>query len=251
MAHTMLGSHLVQRLRHRVAGRYTAAPMRIAPSKGVLSLSFDDFPASAWTEAGPILAEHGVKATYYVSGGLCGTVALDKPQFEVEHLQALADAGHEIGCHTYEHVSVLGRSPTALAASWDRNAAWVAERLDGRVLDTFAYPFGDWSVAAKRASRGRFRAARGVRDGINAGSADRAGLSAIGLESRRLPGYDLEALAAETAARKGWLIVYGHDVEDRPTPYGCRPEDLDRLLHIAKAAGLDILPIGAALDRMG
>jgi hypothetical protein len=51
---------------------------------------------------------------------------------------------------------------------------------------------------------------------------------------------------AEAAASKGWLTAYGHDVSDRPTDYGCTPEDLDRVLRLATAAGLEILPVGAA-----
>lgn len=224
--------------------------MSVAPARGTFSLSFDDIPVTAWTEAGPILAQHGVKATYYVCGGLAGGTNLDLPQFETEHLQALFEAGHEVGCHTYEHVSVLDLSASALEASLARNAAWVAERLDGHEMTSFAYPFGDVSLAAKPVIAKRFGLGRGVRDGINAVKADRANLQAIGLESRRLPGYDLEALMAETAARRGWLIAYGHDVMDRPTPYGCRPEDLDRVLRLARSAGLQIAPVGAAWASM-
>jgi peptidoglycan/xylan/chitin deacetylase (PgdA/CDA1 family) len=242
---------VLQRLRHRAARFVPADPMTVAPQSGMLSLSFDDFPESAWTEAGPILAAHGVKATYYVAGGLCGGRNLDLPQFEVEHLQALVEAGHEVGCHTFEHVSVLGLDAATLNASLDRNARWVAERLDGYAMTTFAFPFGDWSVGAKRLVAKRFDCGRGVRDGVNRGRADRAGLSAIGLESRRLPGYDLEALVAETAARKGWLIAYGHDVSDQPTPYGCRPDDLDRFVRLAREAGLEIAPVGQALGAVG
>lgn len=224
--------------------------MSVAPARGTFSLSFDDIPVTAWTEAGPILAQHGVKATYYVCGGLAGGTNLDLPQFETEHLQALFEAGHEVGCHTYEHVCVLDLSASALEASLARNAAWVAERLDGHEMTSFAYPFGDVSLAAKPVIAKRFGLGRGVRDGLNAGKADRANLQAIGLESRRLPGYDLEALMAETAARRGWLIAYGHDVMDRPTPYGCRPEDLDRVLRLARSAGLEIAPVGAAWVSM-
>ena len=102
------------------------------------------------------------------------------------------------------------------------------------------------AVGAKRIVRERFAMARGVRDGINTGREDRALIKSIGLESRRLPGYDLEALMAETAQTKGWLTAYGHDVSDRPTDYGCTPDDLDRVLRLAKVAGLDILPVGEA-----
>ena len=240
----------IDQMRRRAARYLDVDAVEIAPARGVFSLSFDDFPASAWTEARPILAEHGVRATYYVCGGLAGGVNMDRPQFEVEHLQALHAAGHEIGCHTFGHTSALRMDGTALRLSLDANAAWVAERLDGYRMTTFAWPFGDATLGAKRVVRGRFDLARGVRDGVNAGREDRALIRSIGLESRRLPGYDLEALMAETADRRGWLTAYGHDVSDRPTDYGCTPDDLDRVLRAAKAAGLEVLPVGAAWDKI-
>ncbi len=243
-------SAFVDKMRRRAGRWLDQRPMRVAPDRGVFSLSFDDIPETAWTEAGPILAEHGVKATYYVCGGLESGENLGLPQFTTAHLQALFEAGHEVGCHTFSHLSALRATPGAYAADLDRNAYWVAERLDGHVMTTFAWPYGDVSLTAKAVAAERFKLARGVRDGVNAGRADRAATQAIGLESRRLPGYDLEALMAETANRRGWLIAYGHDVMDGPTPYGCTPDDLDRVIRLAKAAGLDILPVGQALARM-
>ena len=61
---------------------------------------------------------------------------------------------------------------------------------------------------------------------------------------------DLEALVQEAADQKGWLIAYGHDVSDSPTPYGCTSHDLDRLIRLAKEADLDILPVHAAWTRI-
>lgn len=232
-------------MRRRAARYLDVRPVTLSPGRGVFSLSFDDIPVTAWTEAGPILAEHGVKATYYVCGGLSGGTNLGLPQFETEHLQALHAAGHEVGCHTYEHASVLDLTPAALRTSFDRNAHWVAERLDGHVMTSFAYPYGDCGLRAKAGVADRFAFGRGVRDGINGARCDRPLLKAIGLESRRLPGYDLEALMQRTAAQGGWLIAYGHDVMDRPTAYGCTPDDLDRIIRLARSAGLEILPVEA------
>ncbi|NJC41583.1 peptidoglycan/xylan/chitin deacetylase (PgdA/CDA1 family) [Brevundimonas alba] len=236
----------IDQMRRRAARYLDVEAVQIAPARGVFSLSFDDIPASAWTEAGPVLAEHGVAATYYVCGGLCGGVNMDRDQFRVEHLQALHAAGHEVGCHTFGHTSALRMDREALRLSLDANAAWVAERLDGYRMTTFAWPFGDATVGAKRMVRERFALGRGVRDGVNAGREDRALIKSVGLESRRLPGYDLEGLMAETAERRGWLTAYGHDVSDRPTDYGCTPDDLDRVLRLARAAGLEIQPVAAA-----
>lgn len=243
-------SALIDKMRRR-AGRYLAVYSRpIRPEGGVFSLSFDDIPATAWTEAGPILAEHGIKATYYVCGGLESGLNLDLPQYTTAHLQALFEAGHEVGCHTFSHTNALRMSAAEYGADLDRNAAWVADRLEGHRMTTFAWPYGDVAMATKAVVADRFALGRGIRDGINVGVADRANMQAIGLESRRLPGYDLEALMAETSQRKGWLIAYGHDVMDAPTPYGCTPDDLDRVIRLAKAAGLEIVPVGAAWARM-
>jgi peptidoglycan/xylan/chitin deacetylase (PgdA/CDA1 family) len=240
----------IDQMRRRAARYLDIDPVTIAPARGVFSLSFDDFPASAWTEAGPVLADHGVKATYYVCGGLADGINMDRDQFRVPHLQALHAAGHEVGCHTFGHTSALRMDNEALRLSLDANAAWVAERLDGHRMTTFAWPFGDATVGAKRVVRQRFAMARGVRDGVNTGREDRALIRSIGLERRRLPGYDLERLMAETADRRGWLTAYGHDVSDRPTDYGCTPADLDRVLRAAKTAGLEIAPVGVALAAM-
>ncbi|HAL06579.1 MAG TPA: hypothetical protein DCP26_04360 [Brevundimonas sp.] len=82
--------------------------------------------------------------------------------------------------------------------------------------------------------------------------------------ARKLPGRGLwvaaDRVSLEAAIKKnmfaraakapGWLIAYGHDVESAPTPYGCTPEDLDRLIRLAKAAGLEILPVGEAWERI-
>lgn len=235
----------IDQMRRRAARYLDIRPVAITPARGIFSLSFDDIPVTAWTEAGPVLAEHGIRATYYVCGGLSGGTNLGLPQFETEHLQALHAAGHEVGCHTYEHASVLDLTPAKLEASLDRNARWVAERLDGHVMTSFAYPFGDCGLKAKACVADRFDFGRGVLNGINHARADRPLLKAIGLEARRLPGYDLEALMQQTAETRGWLVAYGHDVMDHPTAYGCTTDDLDRVIRLAKAADLEILPVEA------
>jgi len=243
-------SPLIDKIHRGMGRRLNVRPVPVQPSRGVLSLSFDDIPVTAWTEGGPILAQYDLKATYYVCGGLSGAQNMGLPQFEPEHLQAIHAAGHEIGCHTFEHVSTLELSARQLEVTLARNAAWVDDVLGGYEMTTFAYPFGDCALRAKSVLDQRFLCSRGVGDGVNIAKADRNLLRAIGLESRRLPGYDLEALVEKTADQRGWLIAYGHEVMDGPTPYGCTPADLERLIRLALDAGLDIRPVGEAWHLM-
>ena len=44
----------IDQIRRRAARYLDIDAVTIAPARGVFSLSFDDIPATAWTEAGPI-----------------------------------------------------------------------------------------------------------------------------------------------------------------------------------------------------
>ncbi|WP_396592898.1 polysaccharide deacetylase family protein [Brevundimonas sp. R86498] len=100
-------SELIDKMRRRGGRWLDVRPAPVRPERGIFSLSFDDIPVTAWTEAGPVLAEHGIRATYYVCGGLESGTNLGLPQFTTDHLQALFAAGHEVGCHTFGHTSAL------------------------------------------------------------------------------------------------------------------------------------------------
>jgi len=136
------------------------------PDRPLAFLTFDDGFADNHDAALPLLAEHGLTAMVFVIPPLVDAAApLAWP--EVEHLraahprvmrsmdwrqvEALAEAGHEIGAHTltHPHLDRLGREALAQELLDGRRA--VADRL-GR-CDTIAYPFGDWSPDVARAAR--------------------------------------------------------------------------------------------------
>lgn len=211
------------------------------------TICFDDFPKTSWTEGGSILREHRARATYYVCGGLCGAIHDGETMYDAEDLQAVHEAGHEIGCHSYGHVSCIGENSEDFAKSIVDNQRFVRERLGDVRLVSFAYPYGDTTAASKRVALRHFASARGVVPGLNAGWLDLGQLRALGLESSKA-GIDVaERYIARAAEERAWLIVYTHDVQDRPSAYGCSPKDFDRLLRQARAAGMEILPVKAAL----
>ena len=51
--------------------------------------------------------------------------------------------------------------------------------------------------------------------------------------------------------RKAWLILYTHDVADRPSPFGCTPAALGRLMDRAQAADFDIVTVAEGCRRIG
>jgi hypothetical protein len=57
-------------------------------------------------------------------------------------------------------------------------------------------------------------------------------------------------LIVDAARHRSWLVVLMHDIDERPSPFGCHPKDLQRLLQLAEAADLSILPVKAALAEV-
>ena len=237
---------LIGRLQ-RTTARYVSVRARACePFPPTLSVTFDDFPRSAWTRARAVLERHGALATYYVAGRFCGATEKGLEYFRPDDLNALVAAGHELGCHTFSHVHAPRMTRARFMADCDRNAAFLAPFLDNRRLETFAYPYGDVCVRSKRLAGRRFTTARGIRAGVNGGSVDLALLASMPLERRSWSVARWRGLVEEAAAQGGWLTLFTHDVDDYPTPYGCTPAMLDQALTIARDGGLRILTVSAA-----
>jgi peptidoglycan/xylan/chitin deacetylase (PgdA/CDA1 family) len=85
-----------------------------------IRLSFDDGPHESGTpRASEVLADHGVKATFFVWG-----------EQAVEHRDIVRDilrAGHSVQPHCWEHRSHLDMTATEIAADIDRVLSLLAE----------------------------------------------------------------------------------------------------------------------------
>lgn len=237
------------RQRRAAATARIVKPALWPASHGVVSFAFDDVPSSAWTVGGRVLAAAGAKATYYIAGGIHRLPpAAGTPWHGPDDLDAIHAAGHEIACHGFDHRSALLVSARAFEASLRRNAAFLAGSLGCPWPRSFAYPYGDVALGAKRVAARAFRSARGTDWGLNEGRFDLAQLKAVGLETRTAARLDLPALAAQAAERRSWLILYTHDVQPEPTPWGCTPQTLEAALRTVLDAGLQILTVGQAAE---
>jgi peptidoglycan/xylan/chitin deacetylase (PgdA/CDA1 family) len=223
--------------------------VRSRAERPMASITFDDFPKSAWSVAGPILDRFGAKATYYTAGRFCGLSEDGIDYYDDHDLLAVRRAGHEIGAHSFGHQMAPDVATADLLADADRNAAFLAERLGDDGVSSYAYPFGEASPRSKAAMAGRFATARGIGKGVNAGLIDLAELKAIPLEVRRWRPDEIDAAIARAKANRGWLIFFTHDVSDAPAPFGATPQMLTHLLERLSAEGVEILPVKHAMAR--
>lgn len=127
----------------------------VAPPTGLASLSFDDGLQDNHRVVLPLLREYGVPATVYVTTGLIGGtypwMRGEVPMLDEDEIRELAEAGVEIGAHTVTHADLaqLDRERCLREMSESREAL---ERITGRAVVTFAYPFCHYGEAAVAAA---------------------------------------------------------------------------------------------------
>jgi peptidoglycan/xylan/chitin deacetylase (PgdA/CDA1 family) len=235
------------KLRRRAVRLASRRPAR-APAGPMISFAFDDVPASAAETGATILERRGLKGTYFVAAALAGTDAVTGPMATADQVRRLADAGHEIGCHTYSHLDCGQASACDAVEDVARNAEVLDAWGVGRPA-SFAYPFGDVAPQTKRALSPRFSVMRALHHGLVTAGSDLNQAPAIGVE-----GEDGEALAMgwlqRAAGRRAWLILCTHDVADQASPYGCTPAALERLVDAALSNGLEPVTVAEGAARL-
>src|SRR5947209_4812344 len=130
-----------QRVRRKIINTIPIGVDALPLERGALSITFDDFPKNAWQLGGEVLNKHSVRGTFYFSGGLCGKYYRDLLHFETEDLHEIASAGHELGCHTFEHISALASNSSQIAQSIARNRNFLQGMLPHYTIRSFAYPY--------------------------------------------------------------------------------------------------------------
>ncbi len=112
------------------------------PQKPVM-ITFDDGRKEQFTIAAREMEDRGFRGTFFIM-----TVALGKKRYmSRDDVRALADKGHTIGSHTWDHQMVTKLEGEA----WGQQIAKPKKQLEeitGKPVTSFAYPFGVWNAAA-------------------------------------------------------------------------------------------------------
>ncbi len=231
-----------------IAQRFSRKLATQVPPLPIVSFSFDDFPRSALTVAGAMLVENGLRGTYYASMGLMGQRTSVGEIFNAEDLRALVETGHELACHTFDHLSCRRVGGSELEKGCDRNRRAIAEALGGYRLRNFSFPFGDVTWAAKSSLAAIYDSCRTVKCGINCNPVDLGFLRANPMYSTS-PISELQRRLVENVEQAGWLILYTHDVSPQPSAFGCTPAYFRDMLASAIASGATIVTVAEAVSK--
>lgn len=216
----------------------------------VVSVSFDDFPKSAREFGAKALEKRGWRGTYYTAAGFSGTNTHHGTMMDAGDILALADAGHEIACHTLNHVDLCRAGKNTATAQVEANATALSAIGCKAHLSHFAFPFGEASPSVKMALSRRFKTLRGVQPGLNRTGDDRLLLKAVGIDGGPAGIARCHAWVKMGCRDPGWLIFYAHDIQENPTDWGCTPAEFESVLDAVEKANARVMPIGEAYDYL-
>ena len=126
-----------------------------SPERRMVFLSFDDNYLS-WHEQLPLFAKHGVTAAFY-----CNSLPLDRAADDPVvadyyrrlgnpadrrplrslYLREMAEAGHDIGCHSHSHFNLAALEPGVLKEELRLNRQMI-QAATGSDAPEFSFPFG-------------------------------------------------------------------------------------------------------------
>ncbi len=156
----------------------------IAKSQG-MKLTFDDGPGTGTERVLEVLADAGVRATFF----MIGEAVEERP----ETARRVADEGHVIGNHTHTHPKLTELSPERIA--WEiEHCSDAIKDATGRRPTVFRPPFGDIDERI-----------RGLVEGVGMDVI----LWDVDPQDWRLPGVD--AIASELRSAGDDEIVILHD----------------------------------------
>nr|WP_245509256.1 polysaccharide deacetylase family protein [Bradyrhizobium zhanjiangense] len=236
---------------NRLARHFRAAPHRLPARAPMVSFTFDDAPDSAAGEGAELLEQHDGRGTFYLSGSL-----IDQPS---DHWHGLSNdaivrlhrTGHEIACHTFSHQCAVDLDAAAMAREIERNRNYFRSIDSSIVLENFAYPYGLASVWRKPQLTRAYRSARGILPGVNSDVIDLQFLRASPLIDCEIDLAGIDRYFDEAVESGGWLIFYGHDVANAPSPFGCSPQLMRHALKAARKRNMPIVTVAEALRRIG
>ena len=240
---------LLSAANHKVLSSLCRRTVSLGDRGPIVSFGFDDFPRTAYSVGGRVLESFGARGTYYVAPALMHS---DGPLGEIcnaDDILKLLEKGHELGTQTLHHLSARAVSPAYFREDVEKGIQ-EAERIAGRKVRNFSYPFGHATLGTKKALDPVVSTARGIRPGTNGPEVDLNLLRANRLYGNVAGSAAVRELIEQNLRQRGWLVFYTHDIRPAPSVYGCTSELFEFAVSEAHRTGNRILTVGEVLNEI-
>lgn len=228
-----------------------ATPVKIF-EEPVISVTFDDGWESIYSKGALIFQKYGIRTTQYIlSGTFDYTNYLSKSQ-----ILSLQAAGHDIESHTVGHNDLTALNDEDLWFEL-RQSKHDLSKLLGKEVTDFASPLNRYNDRVISVAEQVYRSHRNTEadaitlheDSFNvASNFDPHQISAFSVR-RTTTVEQLEKFMQEAKARKAWIVIIYHQIEDVSEDYyAVTPKQLDEQLAAIANSGLRIATIDEMMD---
>ena len=202
------------------------------------------FPRSALRVGGATLNKFHVRGSFFASFGLLGTCTSAGEMFTYEDLKIAMSQGHEIGCHTFDHLDAWKTSPEVFEASIRKNLAFLKQLCPDKAMWTFSYPRSEPSLKIKAIAAKYFAACRAGGQTNNGRTVDLNLLRSFFIDKKNYNDLDMIVdLIKKNAKEKRWLIFSTHDIGDVVSPFGCPKDVFEEIVARTIESGSVVLPV--------
>lgn len=221
----------------------------------LITVTFDDGWESIYSQALPMLQSYGIPTTQYVLSGTADNVQY----MNYAQMRKMAQAGHEIGCHSIDHADLTKLTQQQLDTQLRECKAVVGKELNMEIRE-FASPYGSTNPTTIDAIMRTYNSHRNTVGDIWNSPADdhdvntranfkRYDIICVTLRRHTTPA-QLQAAIDYAVKNNGWLVLNYHQIEDDGSEYGLNNRQLDEQLQIISKANARITTIGQTLEAI-
>jgi len=221
-------------------------PMRL--KRPVVSFTFDDVPSSVMETALPMLELEGWRSTLYVATGLMGTINHHGRMMTANEICRVARDGHEIGGHGHDHMNYAVAELDDVVRDVNTSHG-IFDAMGVDIPRSFAWPYGEVGAPVKAMLAERYETLRGTRQITHTRHADFNQLAGMRLFSGDYLD-NVHAALDRLETRPGWLILFGHDVRQNASEWGCTPAEFQAVVDHVLDIGADVRTVGDMAQEM-
>jgi peptidoglycan/xylan/chitin deacetylase (PgdA/CDA1 family) len=238
---------LYNNARKIVSRNFYKSVREIGNERKIVSFTFDDVPESTFENAVPVLNKYKLNGTFYVALSLMEGIS-GKDLFRVENLRKCIEDGHELACHSYNHIHFFETKNSGLIREdLKKNKDCLKGLSLNTTFENFSYPYGEQTITSKKVVSGIYKSSRGTDHGINTGKVDLNNLRAVKLYEKRTTKENLDNLLKQFDRTGGWLVFYTHDVQKNFTAGGCSEKYLEHVVKKCMELGFEVKSVKQAI----
>ena len=213
----------------------------------LLSFTFDDGWASAFTNGARLLDTYGFKGTFYLNPSSIDTPEHFGTSYQVKDL---AKRGHELASHGYEHFDFTTYPADKIDYQLGHAREYFAQILGQSKVD-FATPYGNTDPQVEYFARQYYASLRTTDSGINT----RQNFNPYNLRvlyvGTQTPLSTLAENLQEAKDTHGWLVLVYHRVETGiQGDTAVSPANFQKQLEQVRKSGIAVKPVSAALAEV-